>query len=54
MMKSAFDALSSDKKAYFQKTVDSVAGEASTLGLISANAKCSLAWIKLWCQQYNK
>lgn len=54
IMKTAFDALSSDKKAYFQKTVDSVASEVSTLGLTSPNAKYSLAWIKLWCQQYNK
>ena len=54
MMKAAFDALSSDEKAYFQKTVDAVAGDASKLGLTSPNAKYSLAWIKLWCQQYNK
>ncbi len=54
LMKSAFDALPNDKKAYFQKTVDSVENEASTLGLSSPNAKYSLAWIKLWCQQYNK
>ena len=54
IMKTAFDALSGDKKAYFQKTVDAVAGDASTLGLTSPNAKYSLAWIKLWCQQYNK
>ena len=54
MMKVAFDALSSDKKAYFQKTIDEVSGDASKLGLTSPNAKYSLAWIKLWCQQYNK
>lgn len=54
IMKAAFDALSSDKKAYFQSTIDAVANDASNLGLTSPNAKYSLAWIKLWCQQYNK
>jgi len=54
VMKAAFDALSSDKQAYFQPIIDSVAGDVSKLGLTSPNAKYSLAWIKLWCQQYNK
>ncbi|MGI6283042.1 hypothetical protein [Caproicibacterium lactatifermentans] len=54
MMKSAFDSLSADKKAYFQPIVNSMAGEGSKLGLTGDNVKYSLAWIKLWCQQYNK
>lgn len=54
VLKTAFDALPSDKQANFQKTVDSVAGDVSTLGLTAPNAKYALAWIKLWCQQYNK
>lgn len=53
-MKAAFDALPKEKQAYFQKTVDQVAGDAKSLGLTAANAKYSLAWIRLWCQQYNE
>lgn len=54
MLKSAFDALPSDKQAYFKKTIDSVEGDVKSLGLTAPNAKYALAWIKLWCQQYNK
>lgn len=54
ILKDAFDALPSSKQEYFQSTIDSVAGDVSKLGLTSPNAKYSLAWIKLWCQQYNK
>lgn len=53
-MKAAFDALSAEKRAYFQKMVDEVAGDVAPLGLTAKNAKYSLAWIKLWCQQYNE
>ena len=53
-IKAAFDALPADKQAYFQKTVDEVAGDAAALGLTAPNAKYSLAWIKLWCRQYNE
>jgi hypothetical protein len=54
IVKSAFDALPSEKQAYFQKTVDEVAADAESLGLTAPNAKYALAWIKLWCEQYNK
>ncbi|MDR1705713.1 MAG: hypothetical protein LBS19_13655 [Clostridiales bacterium] len=54
MMKEAFDALPADKQAYFQAVVDEVAGDAEGLGLEAANAKYSLAWIKLWSEQYNQ
>jgi hypothetical protein len=54
ILKSAFDALPSEKKAYFQKTIDSVASDVKSLGLTAPNAKYALAWIKLWGQQYNK
>lgn len=54
MLKSAFEALPSDKQAYFQKTIDSVEGDVKSLGLTAPDAKYALAWIKLWCEQYNK
>lgn len=53
-LKSAFDALPGEKREYFKKTVDGVAGDAKSLGLTAPNAKYALAWIKLWCQQYNE
>lgn len=53
-LKAAFDALPKEKQAYFQQTVDKVAGDVASLGLTAANAKYSLAWIRLWCQQYNE
>lgn len=48
----AFDALSADKKAYFQPTVDAMKSEAADLGL-GENGKYALAWIKLWVESYN-
>lgn len=53
-LKAAFDALDADKQAYFQAVVDEVAPDAEYLGLTAANAPYSLAWIKLWCSQYNE
>ncbi|HHT07996.1 MAG TPA: hypothetical protein GX006_05805 [Clostridiales bacterium] len=53
-VKDAFDALSEEDKAYFQPFVDEVAEDAVYLGLEAENAKYALAWIKLWCQQYNE
>lgn len=53
-LKTAFDALSSDKQAIFQPIIDSLAADAEALGLTAENAKYALAWIKLWCQQYNE
>lgn len=50
----AFDMLDDTKKAYFQNTIDEVAGDAENLGLSSPNAKYALAFIKLWCQAYNE
>lgn len=54
ILKSAYDALPNDQQAYFKKTVDAVTGDVKGLGLTAPNAKYALAWIKLWCQQYNK
>lgn len=53
-MKNAFDALSDEDKAYFEPTVADMAAEAEALGLEAENAKYSLAWIYLWCLQYNE
>lgn len=53
-MKEAFDALPKEKQEYFRKTVSEVAGDAAALGLTAKNAAYSLAWIKLWCKQYNE
>lgn len=53
-LKEAFDKLPADAQAYFKPTVDAMEAEAADLGLESANAKYALAWIKLWCQQYNE
>jgi hypothetical protein len=54
IVKDAFDALPSDKQAYFMETVNSVENDVKSLGLTAPNAKYALAWIKLWCQQYNQ
>ncbi len=51
-LKTAFDALSADKKSELQPTIDAVASDAKDLGL-DDNGKYSLAWIKLWVESYN-
>lgn len=53
-VKEAFDKLPAAEQAYFQKTVDEVAGDVEGLGLEGENAKYALAWIKLWVTQYNE
>lgn len=53
-LKEAFDALDADKQAYFQAVIDEVAGDAEALGLTAENAKYGLAFVTLWCQQYNE
>lgn len=53
-MKDAFEKLTDEQKAYFQPVVDEMAAEAEALGLEAENAKYALAWIKLWCTQYNE
>ncbi|MCQ2412570.1 MAG: hypothetical protein MJ057_06390 [Sphaerochaetaceae bacterium] len=52
VMKDAFNALSASEKAAIQPTVDAMAKQATELGL-GADAKYSLAWIKLWMESYN-
>lgn len=51
-LKEAFDALDSEKQAYFQPTIDAMATDAEELGL-GENGKYALAWIKLWVESYN-
>jgi len=51
-LKQAYEALSPEKQAYFQSTVDAMESEAADLGL-GANGKYALAWIKLWVESYN-
>ncbi|MDD2647209.1 MAG: hypothetical protein PHI27_02560 [Eubacteriales bacterium] len=52
-LKDAFDKLPTEKKAYFAAVIDEVAPDCDYLGLTAENAKYGLAFIKLWCEQYN-
>ena len=51
-LKEAYDALDSEKQAYFKPTIDAMATDAEELGL-GENGKYALAWIKLWVESYN-
>ena len=51
-LKTAFDALSAEKKAQLQATIDGLENDAKDLNL-DANGKYALAWIKLWVESYN-
>lgn len=53
-LKAAFDALPQAEKDYFAPVVEEVAMDAEALGLAGENAKYGLAYIKLWCLQYNE
>lgn len=53
-LKDAFDALTPEQQAYFAPVVEQVAPDAAALGLEAENAKYALAYIKLWCEQYNE
>ena len=52
MLKDAYDALDDEHKAYFDPTIQEVASDADDFGL-GENGKYSLAWIKLWVENYN-
>lgn len=54
MLKDAYDKLDADKQAYFAPVVEEMAAEAQDLGLTHENAKYALAWISLWCGQYQE
>ncbi|MGN1066876.1 MAG: hypothetical protein ACI4QH_03610, partial [Candidatus Fimimonas sp.] len=51
-MKTAYDALKGDQKAYVDKAIAAVEQDAKDYGL-DANGKYALAWIKLWVESYN-
>ncbi|WP_442960232.1 hypothetical protein [Pseudobutyrivibrio sp. YE44] len=53
MLKDAYDKLDASQKSYFDPTIKAMESEASDLGL-GADAKYSLAWIKLWINSYNE
>ena len=53
-LKAAYDKLDADKQAYFAPYVEQLAADAEGLGLTAENAKYALAWIYLWCSQYNE
>lgn len=52
-LKEAYEALDSEKQAYFKPTIDEMAADAKELGL-GENGKYALAWIKLWVGSYNE
>ncbi len=54
VVKEAYDKLDADKQAAFAPTIDEMEEEAADLGLTGENAKYALAWIKLWCTQYQE
>ena len=53
-LKEAYDALAEDKKAAFAPIVDEMKAEAEALGLEAENAAYGLAYIYLWCTNYNE
>ena len=54
IVKDAYDKLDADKQAIFAPTIDEVAADVADLGLTGDNAKYALAWIKLWCEQFQE
>ena len=54
VVKEAYDKLDADKQAIFAPTVEEMEAEAADLGLQGENAKYALAWIKLWCEQFQQ
>lgn len=53
-LKDAFDALEGDEQARIAAVVADMEAEAEALGLEAENAPYALAFIKLWCEQYNE
>ncbi|NLW21619.1 MAG: hypothetical protein GXY84_09695 [Clostridiales bacterium] len=53
-LKDAYDALSAEQQAYFAPIIEEVAPDTAYLGLEAENAKYALAYIRLWCEQYNE
>ena len=54
VVKEAYDKLDAEKQAAFAPTIEEMEAEAADLGLTGENAKYALAWIKLWCTQYQE
>ena len=54
VVKEAYDKLDADKQAVFAPTIEEMEAEAADLGLEGENAKYALAWIKLWCEQFQE
>jgi hypothetical protein len=54
VVKEAYDKLDADKQAYFAPTIEEMADYVTELGLEGENAKYALAWIYLWCSQYQE
>ncbi|MBR6281414.1 MAG: hypothetical protein IKR14_02815 [Lachnospiraceae bacterium] len=52
-LKTAYEALSADEKAYFEPIIKEMEPEAASLGL-GADGKYALVWIKLWVESYNE
>lgn len=52
-MKDAFFALDKSKQSLFQNTINSLVSKTKELNL-TEDAKYSLAWIKLWVENYNE
>lgn len=54
VVKEAYDKLDADKQAIFAPAIEEMEAEAADLGLEGENAKYALAWIKLWCEQFQE
>lgn len=54
ILKDAFDKLPAEKQAAFAPTVEEMTAEAADLGLTGENVQYALAWIKLWCEQFQE
>lgn len=50
----AFEALPAEKQAQFADLIEEMKLDAEGLGLEAENANYALAWIYLWCEQYNE
>ena len=54
IVKDAYDKLDADKQAAFAPTIEEMEAEAADLGFEGENIKYALAWIKLWCEQFQE
>ena len=54
LVKEAYEALDADKQAAFAPAIAEAEEYVADLGLEGENAKYALAWITLWCQQYQE